>query len=67
LIPSLSTPVGGYHFVLGGFGEVNVKVGQFVLSGEPIGSLPRSTGSVLYVELRKDGQSIDPGPWWRKN
>jgi septal ring factor EnvC (AmiA/AmiB activator) len=63
---------GGYHFVLGGFGEVDVKVGQFVLSGEPIGVLPRAANAqsahpVLYIELRKDGQSIDPGPWWRKN
>jgi septal ring factor EnvC (AmiA/AmiB activator) len=22
---------------------------------------------VLYVEFRKDGTSIDPGPWWAKS
>jgi len=22
---------------------------------------------VLYVEFRKDGGSIDPGPWWAKS
>jgi murein hydrolase activator len=22
---------------------------------------------VLYVEFRKDGSSIDPGPWWAKS
>ena len=21
---------------------------------------------VLYIELRKDGTAIDPGPWWAK-
>jgi septal ring factor EnvC (AmiA/AmiB activator) len=23
-----------------------------------------STAPVLYVEFRKDGQPIDPDPWW---
>ena len=22
---------------------------------------------VLYIELRKDGTAIDPGPWWAKS
>ena len=22
---------------------------------------------VLYIELRKDGAAIDPGPWWAKS
>jgi septal ring factor EnvC (AmiA/AmiB activator) len=22
---------------------------------------------VLYIEFRKDGGSIDPGPWWAKS
>jgi septal ring factor EnvC (AmiA/AmiB activator) len=24
------------------------------------------TQPVLYVEFRKDGTAIDPGPWWTK-
>ena len=66
----------GYHMVLSGLAEVNVETGQFVLAGEPVGrmgvirfaaAIPLDFGSnkpVLTVELRKDGKSIDPGPWW---
>ena len=25
-----------------------------------------ATQPVLYIELRKDGAAIDPGPWWAK-
>jgi len=47
-------------------------VGQELLAGEPIGVLPEektSLGGVssgrgqLYMELRLDGQPIDPTPW----
>ena len=66
----------GYHLVLSGLSEVNVESGRFVLAGEPIGrmgstriaaAIPRDLGSnkpVLTVELRKDGKSINPAPWW---
>lgn len=63
---------GGYHVLLAGIGRIDVSLGQFVLAGEPIAvmgvSAPASQGDslrpVLYVELRKDGRPIDPGPWW---
>jgi len=67
----------GYHIVLAGMENTYVKLGQFVLTGEPIGimgarrvasantSIVGSTRPVLYVEFRKDGKSIDPSPWWR--
>jgi murein hydrolase activator len=69
---------GGYHLVLTGLDRVNVDIGQFVLAGEPIatmgntsaGALASDTGSdkpVLYIEFRKDGVPIDPGPWWAKS
>lgn len=66
----------GYHMVLSGLAEVNVDTGQFILAGEPVGrmgvvrfaaAIPLDLGSnkpVLTVELRKDGKSIDPAPWW---
>jgi septal ring factor EnvC (AmiA/AmiB activator) len=65
----------GYHIVLSGMQRIDVVVGQFVLAGEPVarfGASPESTGErgttelepVLYMELRKDGQPIDPTPWW---
>jgi len=70
---------GGYYILLAGMDQINVDVGQFVLAGEPVatmGDIPLMslTGSaieknnpVLYVEFRKDGGSIDPGPWWAKS
>jgi septal ring factor EnvC (AmiA/AmiB activator) len=65
---------GGYHILLAGMSRIDVSLGQFVLAGEPIavmGSPTASSGSgdeisrpVLYVEFRKDGRPVDPGPWW---
>ena len=70
---------GGYYILLAGMDQINVDVGQFVLAGEPVaimgdtplmsltGSAIEKNNPVLYVEFRKDGGSIDPGPWWAKS
>ena len=70
---------GGYYVLLAGMDHINVDVGQFVLAGEPvatmgeaplmslIGAAIEKNNPVLYVEFRKDGGSIDPGPWWAKS
>ncbi len=54
----------GYHSLIAGFGQTNVKTGQAVNSGEPIGKLPytssRGGRPTLYYELRYKGQAIDP-------
>lgn len=66
---------GGYHILLAGMDKITVELGQFVLSGEPVAIMGRgpqlvssaSLGTaqpILYVEFRKDGNSIDPTPWW---
>lgn len=61
----------GYHFLLGGFARIDAQLGQSVRSGEPIGVVRTASGAVspakFYVELRKDGDALDPSPWWRKN
>ena len=69
---------GGYYVLLAGMDRINVEAGEFVLAGEPIGvmgdgSVRMATAAavgaarpVLYIELRKDGTAIDPGPWWAK-
>jgi septal ring factor EnvC (AmiA/AmiB activator) len=65
----------GYHILLAGMERISVDLGQFVLAGEPVAAMGNgshiaailATGSsqpVLYIELRKDGAPIDPGPWW---
>jgi len=66
---------GGYHVLIAGMERISVNIGQFVLTGEPVAtmgsisqvaSILATTASqpVLYVEFRKDGTPIDPGPWW---
>jgi len=68
----------GYTFVLTGLHHTSVEIGQFVLAGEPVGTMGAltvegmsadgGTGRLpLYVELRKDNQPIDPSPWWARN
>jgi septal ring factor EnvC (AmiA/AmiB activator) len=69
---------GGYYVVLAGMERISVEVGQFVLAGEPVatmgdGSIKTASAlalgaaqPILYVEFRKDGAAIDPGPWWAK-
>ncbi len=57
---------GGYHTLLAGLGRIDADVGQWVKEGEPVGQMSPDAGSTspnLYVELRKDGQPIDPAPW----
>jgi septal ring factor EnvC (AmiA/AmiB activator) len=56
---------GGYHTLLAGLGRADVVVGQWLLAGEPIGvtESPKNGKARLYVELRRNGQPIDPWPW----
>ncbi|MBT7612606.1 MAG: peptidoglycan DD-metalloendopeptidase family protein [Rhodospirillaceae bacterium] len=55
----------GYHSVLAGFARVDVILGQWLLAGEPIGvmSSNQADQQVLYVELRRNGDPINPLPW----
>jgi septal ring factor EnvC (AmiA/AmiB activator) len=56
---------GGYHFVLAGLDRLDAAAGQRVLAGEPVGVLGTGgTGASLYVELRRNGQPVDPRPWF---
>lgn len=56
---------GGYHSLLAGFGRIDRSVGQWVLAGEPVGLLSSSPGEkpVLYLELRRKGETVNPLPW----
>ncbi|NVJ99645.1 MAG: peptidoglycan DD-metalloendopeptidase family protein [Alphaproteobacteria bacterium] len=54
----------GYHSLLAGLNDLQAVVGQWVLAGEPVGAMSDDTDrSELYVELRQNGESIDPAPW----
>jgi murein hydrolase activator len=56
---------GGYHTVLAGLSKIDAIVGQWLLAGEPVGVLAsRNQGKpTLYIELRHNGQPINPAPW----
>ncbi len=56
----------GYHFVLAGLDRLDASAGQRLLAGEPIGVLggAGAAGGSLYVELRRNGQPVDPRPWF---
>ncbi|WP_375415013.1 murein hydrolase activator EnvC family protein [uncultured Bradyrhizobium sp.] len=69
---------GGYHVLIAGMERISVNIGQFVLTGEPVASMgttsqvasiiaANASQPVLYIEFRKDGTPIDPGPWWAAN
>lgn len=64
----------GYHSVLAGMDRLDGSVGQWVLSGEPIGGMGEAQDAfkqpknpkgqpVLYVELQRGGKAVDPLPW----
>jgi len=55
--------VGGYHLTLAGLGRIDVHIGDLVLAGEPVGVLPDVKAARLYMELRRNGQTVDPAPW----
>ena len=53
----------GYHTLMAGMARVDASVGQRVLAGEPVAAMGEDGEPTLYVELRKDGQAINPLPW----
>ncbi len=55
----------GYHTLLAGLRRIDGAVNQWLLAGEPVGVMG-SSGSgapTLYLEIRLNGQPIDPLPW----
>ncbi|WP_052161353.1 peptidoglycan DD-metalloendopeptidase family protein [Hoeflea sp. BAL378] len=66
-----------HHVVLAGMEKIKVSSGQFVVAGEPLATMgqTRFAGSAaltlaserptLYIEIRKDGQPVDPRTWWK--
>ncbi len=65
-------PGGGYHVLMAGLSQIDVSTGQFVVAGEPVANMSGANASqsgqasspVLYIEFRKDGEPVDPDPWW---
>jgi murein hydrolase activator len=65
-----------YTVLLAGLASVTVEIGQFVLMGEPVGTMgSRTIGRTvttsagvtrptLYIEMRKNNEPVDPTGWW---
>lgn len=56
---------GGYALVLTGLAEIDVAVGQRVRAGQRLGAMAASVmpPPELYVEVRRNGHTVDPGRW----
>ena len=65
-----------YTILLAGLQSVSVDIGQFVLMGEPVGTMgSRTIGQTvttsagvqrptLYIEMRQNNSPVDPTGWW---
>jgi murein hydrolase activator len=54
----------GYHSLVAGLDRIDSSVGQWLVAGEPIGRMSADEARPrLYLELRHDGQPINPLPW----
>jgi septal ring factor EnvC (AmiA/AmiB activator) len=54
---------GGYDLVLAGLDRIDVRPGDQLLAGEPVGAMPRDGGGRLYFEVRDGGKGTSPAPW----
>ncbi|MGH7874796.1 MAG: murein hydrolase activator EnvC family protein [Candidatus Binatia bacterium] len=58
-----------YYTIYGHLAEILTKTGDNIRRGEVLGRVGDNDsieGSKLYFELRKDGHSLDPIPWFKK-
>jgi septal ring factor EnvC (AmiA/AmiB activator) len=55
----------GYFIVMTGLGNTFASAGDSVITGEPLGTMPKRSKSSpeLFMEFRKNRASIDPAPW----
>ena len=52
-----------YLTVLAGMDTITTSVGSQILTGEPVGRMGSNYTS-LYIEVRQNGQAINPRPWF---
>lgn len=53
----------GVHSLYGGMEKTHQDVGSYLSAGNAIGSLPEEDGPQLYLEVREDGEPINPQRW----
>jgi septal ring factor EnvC (AmiA/AmiB activator) len=55
----------GYFLLMTGLGDIFAETGEVIKQGAPVGAMPfaRQGKTELYLELRKNGGTINPAPW----
>src|SRR5262249_7762735 len=53
----------GYHLLLARMGRIDVRIGDNMLAGEPVGTVARGRGARLYMELRRGGEALNVAAW----
>jgi len=53
----------GYHSLVAGLDRIDETVGDWLVAGEPVGAMGSGEKPRLYLELRHNGQPINPLPW----
>ncbi|MCW5699317.1 MAG: peptidoglycan DD-metalloendopeptidase family protein [Rhodospirillales bacterium] len=55
----------GYHSLMAGLARIDLGLDQRVVAGEPVGAMgaPSEGNPTLYIELRREGQPVNPLPW----
>ena len=54
--------LGDFYSILWSLNRIDVVIGQWVLSGEPVGSV---NGKVLHMQIRQRDKPVDPSRWVR--
>jgi len=53
----------GYTSLLSGLAETDAKVGQTLLTGEPVGNMPSGNNAKLHMEIRQNNHPLNPTDW----
>lgn len=53
----------GYTSLLSGLEETDTKVGQTLLAGEPVGTMPSGNNVKLHMEIRQNNRPLNPTEW----
>jgi septal ring factor EnvC (AmiA/AmiB activator) len=57
-----------FHTLLAGLDHIDVRQGEFLLEGEPIGAMAEDESkNRLYLELRKNNQPVDPAQYLKNS
>ena len=53
----------GYTSLLSGLEDTDTRVGQTLMAGEPVGTMPAGSTSKLHMEIRKNNHPVNPVDW----